>query len=42
MCSSDLDAGELGAEGFQTVLRLNAQAVSELKRIVFAPEPRDE
>jgi len=37
-----LDAGELGAEGFQTVLRLNAQAVSELKRIVFAPEPRDE
>ena len=37
-----LDAGELGAEGFQTALRLNAQAVSELKRIVFAPEPRDE
>jgi len=37
-----LDAGELGAEGYQTALRLNAQAASELKRIVFAPEPRDE
>ena len=37
-----LDAGELGAEGFQTVLRLNAEAASELKRIVFAPEPRDD
>jgi len=37
-----LDAGELGAEGFQTALRLSGQAASEVKRIVFAPEPRDE
>ena len=39
---SELDAGELGAEGFQTALRLSGQAASEVKRIVFAPEPRDE
>jgi AAA domain-containing protein len=37
-----LDAGELGAEGFQTALRLGGASVSELKRIVFASEPRDE
>lgn len=37
-----LDAGELGAEGFQTALRLGGQSVGELKRIVFRPEPRDE
>ncbi len=37
-----LDAGELGAEGFQTALRLGGQAVAELKRIVFRPEPRDD
>jgi predicted kinase len=37
-----LDAGELGAEGFQTALRLGGDAVSELKRIAFAREPRDE
>jgi hypothetical protein len=37
-----LDAGELGAEGFQTVLRLGGAAVSELKRIVFRPPPRDD
>ena len=37
-----LDAGELGAEGFQTALRLSGAAASELKRIVFAPEPRDD
>src|SRR3954454_19199824 len=37
-----LDAGELGAEGFQTGLRLSGQAASEVKRIVFAPEPRDD
>lgn len=37
-----LDAGELGAEGFQTVLRLGGAAVSELKRIVFRPLPRDD
>jgi len=37
-----LDAGELGAEGFQTVLRLGGAAVSELKRIVFRLPPRDD
>ena len=37
-----LDAGELGNEGFQTALRLGGAAVSELKRIVFRPPPRDD
>ena len=37
-----LDAGELGQEGFQTVLRLGGAAVGELKRIVFRPPPRDD
>ena len=37
-----LDAGELGAEGFQTAMRLGGQSVHELKRIVFRPEPRDD
>lgn len=37
-----LDAGELGSEGFQTVLRLGGASVGELKRIAFAPEPRDD
>jgi len=37
-----LDAGELGAEGFQTVLRLGGESLSELKRIVFQHPPRDE
>jgi hypothetical protein len=37
-----LDAGELGAEGFQTALRLGGQALSELKKIIFAPPPRDD
>ncbi len=37
-----LDAGELGAEGFQTALRLGGGSVAELKRIVFQPAPRDE
>lgn len=37
-----LDAGELGAEGFQTALRLGGESVSELKRIVFRPAPRDD
>jgi predicted kinase len=37
-----LDAGELGAEGFQTALRLGGQSVGELRRIVFRPEPRDD
>jgi hypothetical protein len=34
-----LDAGELGSEGFQTVLRLSGNALTELKRIVFQPPP---
>ena len=37
-----LDAGELGAEGFQTAMRVGGAAIDELKRIVFAPEPRDD
>ncbi|HEY1520937.1 MAG TPA: hypothetical protein VGF91_31220 [Solirubrobacteraceae bacterium] len=37
-----LDAGELGAEGFHTALRLGGQALAELKRIVFQPPPRDD
>lgn len=37
-----LDAGELGAEGFQTVLRLGGNALTELNRIVFQPPPRDD
>lgn len=37
-----LDAGELGAEGFDTALRLGGEAIGELKRIVFRPPPRDD
>lgn len=37
-----LDAGELGREGFQTTLRLGGNTLSELKRIVFAPLPRED
>jgi predicted kinase len=37
-----LDAGELGSEGFQTVLRLGGNALSELKRIVFQSPPRED
>ena len=37
-----LDAGELGLEGFQTALRLGGAALSELKRIVFQPPPRED
>lgn len=37
-----LDAGQLGEEGFATVLRLSGQAVGELKRIVFRDAPRDD
>jgi hypothetical protein len=35
-----LDAGELGAEGFQTTLRLGGGSASEVKRILFRPPPR--
>lgn len=37
-----LDAGALGAEGFQTALRLGGTTTSELKRIVFRPPPRED
>ena len=37
-----IDAGELGAEGFHTFLRLGGAAIGELKRIVFRPPPDDE
>jgi hypothetical protein len=37
-----LDGGELGAEGFQTALRLGGESLSELKRIIFQHPPRDE
>lgn len=37
-----LDAGELGAEGFQTAVRIGGESLSELKRIVFQRPPRDE
>ncbi|HTX30784.1 MAG TPA: hypothetical protein VMD09_05330 [Solirubrobacteraceae bacterium] len=37
-----LDAGELGREGFQTVLRLGGDSLSEVKRIVFQRPPRDD
>jgi len=37
-----LVAGELGAEGVQTALRLSGGTVSEVKKIVFRPPPRDE
>ena len=37
-----LDANELGLEGFQTVLRLGGNALTELKRIVFQRPPRDD
>ena len=37
-----LDAGELGAEGFQTAMRLGGATVGDLKRIVFRPAPRDD
>jgi hypothetical protein len=37
-----LDAGELGSEGFQTVLRLGGNSLTEIKRIVFQRPPRDD
>jgi len=38
----ELDAGELGVEGFQTALRLGGNTQEELKRIVFQPPPRED
>ncbi|HEX4563160.1 MAG TPA: AAA family ATPase [Solirubrobacteraceae bacterium] len=37
-----LDAGELGAEGFQTALRLGGTAPDEVKKITFRSPPREE
>jgi hypothetical protein len=37
-----LDAGELGAEGFQTALRLSGGSAGEVKRILFRPPPRED
>jgi hypothetical protein len=37
-----LDAGELGREGFQTVLRLGGGTASEVKRILFRVAPRED
>jgi hypothetical protein len=37
-----LDSGGLGQEGFATSLRLGGATVSELRRIAFAPPPRDD
>jgi len=37
-----LDAGELGAEGFQTVLRLGGGSASEVKQILFRVAPRED
>src|SRR4051795_11782780 len=37
-----LDAGELGQEGFHSALRLSGVTAGELKRIVFAPAPKDD
>lgn len=37
-----LDAGELGAEGFTTFLRLGGSSIGEVKRIVFRPAQSDD
>jgi hypothetical protein len=37
-----LDARELGAEGFQTALRLGGGSAAEVKRILFRPPPRED
>jgi hypothetical protein len=37
-----LDASELGAEGFQTALRLGGGTAAQVKRILFRPPPRDD
>jgi hypothetical protein len=37
-----LDAGELGSEGFQTVLRLSGSSLIEFKRIAFERPPRED
>ena len=37
-----LDAGETGAEGFQTALRLGGGTAAEVKRILFRAAPKDD
>ena len=37
-----LDAGQLGAEGIQTSLRLGGATISEVKKVLFRPPPRDD
>jgi hypothetical protein len=37
-----LESGALGAEGFQTALRLSGGALADVKRIVFRQPPRDD
>lgn len=37
-----LDTGEVGAEGFQTALRLGGGSAAEVKRLVFRPPPKDD
>lgn len=37
-----LVAGDLGAEGIQTALRLSGGTIAEVKKIVFRPAPRDD
>src|SRR5579862_4818079 len=37
-----LEAGELGAEGIQTALRLGGGSAEEVKRILFRPPPRED
>lgn len=37
-----LDAGNLGAEGFNTALRLGPGSVGDVKRIVFRPPPKED
>jgi hypothetical protein len=37
-----LDAGEMGAEGFHTALRVGGSTVSELKKVLFRAPPRDD
>jgi len=37
-----LDAGELGAEGFQTALRLGGGTAGEVKKVIFRPPPQED
>lgn len=37
-----LDSGELGAEGFNTAVRIGGESRSELKRILFQHPPRED